>query len=131
MGIPTLEDIRASVRADHELRDYLCGIAARRVSHPGDDVLTRLVQAQDSSSRKREASVERCVLHVYCVSRGGQQDDDQSDWQWSVGPAASSRSDAASSFRQGQALALITGAANRDPEQFDSGTGRARHWSTA
>jgi cytochrome P450 len=59
----TPEQARAAVRAASEFAEYLRGLAAERRAHPGDDLMTALVEAEENGDRLTEDElVATCVL---------------------------------------------------------------------
>jgi hypothetical protein len=50
-GTFALEDIRRSVEGDHHIHDYLAGIIEERRRVPQDDLITRLIHAEEEGDR--------------------------------------------------------------------------------
>nr|WP_237535165.1 cytochrome P450 [Streptomyces sp. SID3343] len=63
----TAEDIR---RADAELREYLAALAERKREHPGEDLMTVLVQAEEGETPLTQADVVGLAWSVLLAGIG-------------------------------------------------------------
>lgn len=63
LGMSTIEDMRRSERASHELAEFLGAIAEERRREPRDDLITGLVQAHEAGDRlTRDEVLSTCTL---------------------------------------------------------------------
>ena len=62
LGVSTIEDLRASIRAGHELTAYLEPIAEERRREPRDDLLSALLAAEEAGDRLTMPEVFQIVI---------------------------------------------------------------------